>query len=577
MGRKWSKKSEGAADGAVGRPGTLVALALAAGLVGLTSLTGCSGNGDGDGGGEAPSASASHRDRGSQQPPKGADRLGPAPSAVPSVREWKAVRGPGWQRTQHTRVVTGADSLRDEAELLAGELQVDVAKGPAHTGDIELRREKSGKGDGKGGTSGKDGKGGKDGKDGKGGGKGEPGHGPESYRLVSRAGKVTITGNDDAGVFYGTRTLLQTHRAQGRFAEGTVLDAPDRTQRGFSLDIARKHFSADWIKARIREMGNLKLNQLQLHLSDDQAFRIESDTHPEIVSDPHLTKAEVRDIVRLAASRHITVIPEIDSPGHLGAVIKAHPDLQLRSATGRTPRGAVDIGNPAAAKLVDDLLAEFADLFPGQYAHAGGDEYQALMAENPEQTYPGLAAKAREKFGKKAKVQDLATDWLNDRAATLREHGKTPQVWNDGMHRGGVVKPDKPRQVAYWTGREPGERQPVEYLKEGWKVVNLNDKYLYYVLGQPNKFTYPTGRLIYEDWTPAVVRGTKPVPGKWAGRDRIVGGRFAVWGDLANAQTTEQVARGIRLPLAATAQKLWDPGRPERSWSDFVKLVDKVG
>ncbi|MGI5349274.1 beta-N-acetylhexosaminidase [Streptomyces sp. CA-250714] len=556
MGRNWSKKSGRAAVGAAGRPGAVLALTLAAGLAGLTSLTGCSGNGEGGGNGDRDAPSASKADR----HPKGPDRLGPTPAAVPSVREWKAVRGPGWQRTKHTRVVTGTDSLRDEAKLLADELKVDVAKGPAHTGDIELRRDKGGKGT----KSGKSGK------------SGEPGSGPESYRLVSRDGTVTITGADDAGVFYGTRTLLQTHRAQGRFAEGTVRDAPDRPQRGFSLDIARKNFSADWIKARIRAMGDLKLNQLQLHLSDDQAFRVESDTHPEIVSDPHLTKAQIRDIVRLAASRHITVIPEIDSPGHLGAVLKAHPDLQLRSVTGRTPQGTIDISKPEAAKLVDDLLVEFADLFPGKYAHAGGDEYLALMTQNPEQTYPGLAQTARQKFGEQARVQDLATAWLNDRATTLREHGKTPQVWNDGMHRGGVVHPNKPREVAYWTGREEGERQPVEYLKEGWKVVNLNDEYLYYVLGQPNRFTYPTGRRIYEHWNPAVVRGTEPVPAKWAGREHILGGRFAVWGDIADAQTTEQVASGIRLPLAATAQKLWDPRQPERSWSDFVKLADQV-
>ncbi|MGY1437591.1 family 20 glycosylhydrolase [Streptomyces reniochalinae] len=554
MGRNWRNKSgrsaagtSGTGSGIPGKAARTLRTALAAALaVGLLGLTGCGGGEDNGDGGES-SPSASHADGGSQPPPpKGPDRVGAAPSVVPSVRDWKAVRGPGWERTKYTRVVTDSGSLKDEAKLLADELKVDVASGPARTGDIALERDKKTKG------------------------------GREGYELTSRDGKVTITSAGDAGVFYGTRTLMQTYRAQHRFAEGTVRDVPDRPQRGFSLDIARKNFSADWIKGRIREMGDLKLNQLQLHLSDDQAFRIESDTHPEIVSDPHLTKDQVRDIVALAESRHITVVPEIDSPGHLGAVIDAHPDLQLRGAAGQTPRGAIDIGNPKAARIVDDLLGEFADLFPGTYAHAGGDEYQALMAQNPEETYPGLAKEAKDEFGKNAKIQDLATDWLNDRAATLRKHHKVPQVWNDGMHRGGVVKPSKPRQVAYWTGREDGEREPEEYLKEGWQVVNMNDEYLYYVIGQPNNFTYPTGERIYESWTPAVVRGTEPVPDKYAGADDIVGGRFAVWGDLADAQTTAQVADGIRMPLAATAQKLWDPQKPERSWSQFVKLVNRV-
>lgn len=102
-------------------------------------------------------------------------------------------------------------------------------------------------------------------------------------------------------MFYGTRTLKQEIRTAGSAPEGTVRDAPDRPQRGLNLDIARKNFTPDWIEARLREMGDLKLNQLGLHFSDDQAFRIQSDTHPEIVSDPHLTKAEVRRITALAA------------------------------------------------------------------------------------------------------------------------------------------------------------------------------------------------------------------------------------------------------------------------------------
>jgi hexosaminidase len=129
------------------------------------------------------------------------------------------------------------------------------------------------------------------------------------------------------------------------------------------------------------------------------------------------------------------------------------------------------------------------------------------------------------------------------------------------------------RQIAYWTGKEAGERDPVEYLKEGWKLINLNDEYLYYVLGQPNDFTYPTGRRIYEQWTPAVLRGTKPVPKSLSGPEHIPGGRFAVWCDRAGAQTPQQVADGIRMPLAATAQKLWNPGKPALSWEDFKKLA----
>lgn len=95
------------------------------------------------------------------------------------------------------------------------------------------------------------------------------------------------------------------------------------------------------------------------------------------------------------------------------------------------------------------------------------------------------------------------------------------------------------------------------------------------MLGQPNQFTYPTGRRIYEEWTPRVLRGTTAVP---AGHDaQILGARLAVWCDLAGAQTQDQVAAGIRLPLAALSQKVWDARAPQATWTDFKALADRLG
>ncbi|MEC4015941.1 family 20 glycosylhydrolase [Streptomyces sp. H27-D2] len=478
-----------------------------------------------------------------------------APRTIPSVRAFAPAPadtwsgGAEWRPAAGTRVIADPDGpLADEARLLAKELDAGHAAGPAERGDVQLAIDP--------GRSG----------------------GREAYELTVRDGTVRITGSDQAGVFYGTRTVLQAVRADGKLRAGTIRDRPDRPQRGLSLDIARKHFTAGWIEARVREMADLKLNQLQLHFSDDQGFRLESSSHPEIVSEQHLSKAELRRIVSLARGLHIAVIPEIDSPGHLGAVIRAHPRLQLKNTSGSAVRGAVDIARPEAARIVDDLLREYAPLFPGlpgqeAYGHLGGDEYQALTVKNPEASFPRLAAAARAKYGPKAKVQDLATGWLNDRSDVLRKLDRRPKAWNDGFFRGGVVAAHRDREVEYWTGKELGAREPQEYLREGRKVVNLNDAYLYYVLGEPNTFRYPTGERIYRQWTPAVLRGSKPVPASMAGPDRVLGGRFAVWCDIAGAQTQDQVTRGIRMPLRALAQKLWEPGEPALSWSEFTGLA----
>lgn len=193
---------------------------------------------------------------------------------------------------------------------------------------------------------------------------------------------------------------------------------------------------------------------------------------------------------------------------------------------------------------------------------------------SPQASYPQLAAAAREKYGDDATIQDLAEGWLNDRAAVIRKADKIPKAWNDGFFSGGTVTAHKGIEVEYWTGKEIGARPPEEYLAEGRDVINLNDEYLYYVLGQPNDFVYPTGQRIYEQWTPFVLRGTEPVPERYS--KQILGGRFAVWGDLPNAQTPQQVADGIRMPLNAVSQKLWDPRKPALTWAQFQQLADEV-
>lgn len=536
----------------------VVALTAGALVAGTGVGLGLWASSDGDGGGAA-ATSAEERGDGSgraagttpgESPSPSPSRsypLSQAPRTIPAVREHTAERGPGWKPGRGHRVVVNDGALADEGRLIAGELGLTYAgeKDDEKAGDLRLELNR------------------------------DSGANPESYTMTVRGGRVTVSGPGEAGVFYGTRTLKQEIKGAGAAPEGVVRDEPAKQRRGLSLDIARKHYDAGWIEDRIRELGDLKFNELGLHFSDDQGFRIESDSHPEIVSQDHLTKAQVKRIVDLARSRHITVVPEIDSPGHLGAVIAAHPDLQLRNVNGGAVRGAIDISKPESAEIVDELIDEYAGLFPGSQWHLGGDEYQALVVSDPEASFPNLAAAARERYGSGATVEDLTTGWLNDRAATVRAHDRTPRAWNDGFFRGGSVQADKDIQVAYWTGKEIGARQPAEYLAEGRKVINYNDEFLYYVLGEPLTFVYPTGQRIYEQWTPRVLRGTTPVPARYD--SQIIGGSFAIWGDLPRAQTQEQVAAGIRLPLRATVQKLWDPDPPELSWAEFRALAERLG
>ncbi|MGD3106777.1 beta-N-acetylhexosaminidase [Streptomyces sp. YGL11-2] len=540
-------------------PAARSALLAAPVLAGALLLGGCSGAADS----QPPGRAVAPEGRAAPTP-SWAKVTGP-PHIVPAVREFRPADGIGWRPSKGARVVVPAgqqSTVADEAQLMAkdlGGLPVVWGEQTVRPGDVEVK------------LTGKDG--------------GRPDNAPptstadESYTLTARGTRLTLTAPTDAGIFNGTRTVKQAVRTAGGLPEGTINDRPDRPQRGMMLDNARKPFTAAWIEARIRQLADLKLNQLQLHFSDDQGFRIQSDSHPEIVSGDHLTKDEVRHLVKVGQSLHVTLIPEIDSPGHLGAVLDHYPDLRLRSASGRVVRGAIDISNPKSGELIDSLLKEFARLFPGPYWHLGGDEYQALTVSDPASSFPQLARAAQDKYGSGATLKDLATGWLNDRQKTVEAAGKSRiEAWNDGFFAGGKVTADKNRTAVYWTGKEIGARDPAEYLNEGRTVLNANDEYLYYVLGEPNNFLYPTGQRIYESWTPRVLRGTSPVsvPAGQTGPDRIPGGRFAVWCDHADAQSSQQIADGIRLPLAALAQKTWDPRTPALSWAGFKTLANRV-
>ena len=249
--------------------------------------------------------------------------------------------------------------------------------------------------------------------------------GAEAYTLTSGTAASASPGRTSRG-----RLLRHPHPQAGgalrRYGpRGRRRDRPDRPQRGLKIDIARKHFTAGWIEDRLREMADLKLNQLGLHFSDDQGFRIESDTHPEIVSRSTSPRPRSGGSSRSPPRCTSRSCPRSTRPAIWARCIAAHPSSSCATSGGPRRRG-VDIANPASARIVDELLREYAALFPGRYWHLGADEYLALIVENPEASFPQLAA-AGKRSTAPGTVQDLATGWLNDRAAVARPLGRSPR------------------------------------------------------------------------------------------------------------------------------------------------------
>lgn len=186
----------------------------------------------------------------------------------------------------------------------------------------------------------------------------------EAY-VIDIGACAKITASSERALMYGLRTLLQRLANDGFVPYGRVTDYPVMPERALHIDIGRKFYSEDWLLERIREMSRLRLNTLQLHFSENEGFRLMSESHPEVVSEQALTKQEIKAIILEAQRYHVDIIPSLDSPGHLGQALRMHPEWLLKDAAGNAAPGALDITNPAARRFVLELIDEYAELFAG--------------------------------------------------------------------------------------------------------------------------------------------------------------------------------------------------------------------
>ncbi|MFE7406624.1 glycoside hydrolase family 20 protein [Isoptericola sp. NPDC057559] len=406
---------------------------------------------------------------------------------------------------------------------------------------------------------------------------------PEGYVLSTGHG-IRISAPSRAGVFSGTRTLLQLLRSGGR-PGGVVVDWPELDERALMLDIGRKYFSPDWIKALISEMAYLKMNTLQLHISEGLGFGVESETHPEIASPQHLTKAEVRDILDFARAHHVRVHPDVDSPGHMDHILAFHPEHQLVLRDGTRHPGYLDISRPGARALVREIVEEMCELFDGTVFHLGGDEYfpAPWQGTGPDvisdESAPQLVDYARQVTGNPAATAlDAYEAYLNELAGLVRAHGFTPRVWNDDIRPGeGVSRIDPRTQADVWIRWNTSKPTAADYAAAGHDLINSNGDYLYFILTSEGlgQGPYKNPRGIYERWTPRTFMGAAGSAGDFelpAGTP-VVGAHLSVWCDSPDAMTQEEVAEQLQEWLQVFAQQVWGSPRPVESLAELRSVV----
>ncbi len=229
----------------------------------------------------------------------------------------------------------------------------------------------------------------------------DPTLGQEGYDLTITPESVTLSADQGAGLFYGVQTLRQllppkvesttVQPGPWDLATGVIRDIPRFVWRGMMLDVARHFFGVEDVKKLIDAMAYYKLNRLHLHLSDDQGWRIEIKSWPnltkiggstEVGGGPggFYTQADYAAIVAYAQSRYITVVPEIDMPGHINAALASYPELDC-SGTPPSLYTGTDVGfsslcltNATDFQFAYDVIAELSSITPGPYIHIGGDE-----------------------------------------------------------------------------------------------------------------------------------------------------------------------------------------------------------
>lgn len=424
--------------------------------------------------------------------------------------------------------------------------------------------------------------------------------GAEAYRLSVNNKQVTIAASTPAGVFYGIQTLrkslpVQTTGEAITLPAVTVADAPRFGYRGMMLDCARHFFPLSFVKKFIDILAMHNMNVFHWHLTEDQGWRLEIKSHPELTakssmrsgtvighnatvddSIPHggfYTQQEAREIVEYARQRHITVIPEIDMPGHMLAALAAYPELGCTGGPYEVGhrwgvyKDVLCLGKESTYKFVQDVIDEVVDIFPAKYFHIGGDESPTVMWEK----CPKCLQKAKDE---NTDIKHLQQYFTNRVEKYLNGKGKSIIGWDEILEG----KINQSATIMSWRGVEPG----LKAAKQGHDVIMTPSSHVYFD-------HYQTKDTKHE---PDAIGGCSPVDKVYSyeplpdtlsaeAKNRIKGVQANLWTEYIPFTTQ---AEYMVLPrMAALAEVQWTPVA-KKNFDDFSKralrlsdLYDRYG
>ena len=412
--------------------------------------------------------------------------------------------------------------------------------------------------------------------------------GDEAYRLsVTSDAGVVITAGAKGGAFYGVQTLIQLLPSRSGIRAilqaVEINDRPRFAYRGLLLDVARHYFPVAYIKKYLDFMAFHKLNYFHWHLSDDQGWRLEVKCRPELTSFGSLregeieglypgkykelpyggyyTREDVRTIVEYAAERNITVIPEIDIPGHCMAVLATYPELGTNPEEDKKCALTWGIYNkfnnvlapkPETFDFLNDVFTEICEMFPGPYVHLGGDECAPRWWKESDET---------QKFMREQGLNDesaLHSYFVHYVQKVIERNGKTAFGWDEVLEGGASEN----CVVVNWQKPEAG----VESVKSGHRTVRANMRWNYLNLiesaRQPevgHAWPLPMKKVYDFDIVPDSLSAEEA--------SLIIGVEGCMWTEYE--PTTWKVEYFLFPRLAAVAENGWT-AEERRDWDDFV-------
>ena len=461
--------------------------------------------------------------------------INPQPFVIPEIKEWKGATG-NFTLTEKSRIVCTdknpelmriANMFAEDYETMFG-IKPEITQGKGVSGDFILSIHADKK------------------------------LGKEGY-AIKITDRIQLSAPENIGIYWGTRTLLQIAEQTDNhsFPKGEIRDFPDYSIRGFMIDCGRKFIPLPFLQDYIKIMAYYKMNTLQIHLNDNgfkqyfehdwnktyAAFRLESDTYPGLTArDGFYTKREFIDLQKQAENCFVEIIPEIDAPAHTLAFTHYKPEIGSKEYG----MDHLDLFKPETYEFMDGLFTEYLagkdPVFRGKRVHIGTDEYS----------------------NKDKDVVEKFREFTDHYIRYVESYGKQACVWGALTHAKGntPVKSENVIMSAWYNGYA----DPVEMIKQGYKLISIPDGLVYMVPAAGYYHDYLNTKSLYQSWTPAHIGNVE-----FNEKDpAILGGMFAIWNDhVGNGISTKDIHHRVYPALQTLAVKMWTGKNPTLSYEDF--------